>query len=73
VLVVTRMFFVPELMAFEQSAQSNLSPAEWRLRGIRWQRFSWIRGTVLFFAILPLLFSLTRTDEPSASNRISES
>ena len=61
VIAVTSMYFLPELIAFEQSPQSNLPPAEWLARGNRWQYLSWIRGTVMFIAILPLLFSLAKS------------
>ena len=61
VIVVTGMYFLPELIAFEQSPKSNLPPAEWLARGNRWQYLSWIRGAVMFIAILPLLFSLTKS------------
>ena len=33
VLVATRIYFVPELMAFERSPGSGVSPAEWLARG----------------------------------------
>jgi hypothetical protein len=59
-LVVTQIYFLPELMAFEQSPESNISRSEWIARGQRWQRFSWIRGAVMYAAILPLLLALTK-------------
>ena len=40
VLVATRIYFVPELVAFERSPGSGVSPAEWLARGQRWQRLS---------------------------------
>lgn len=60
VLVVTQIYFLPELMAFEQSPESNISPSEWLARGQRWQRLSWIRGGVMYAALLPLLLALTK-------------
>lgn len=60
VLVVTQSYFLPELMAFEQSPESKVSPSEWLARGQRWQRFSWIRGGVMYAGILPLLLALTK-------------
>ena len=60
VLVVTQMYFLPELRAFERSPGSNLPPAEWFARGQRWQRLSWIRGGVMYAGILPLLLALTK-------------
>jgi hypothetical protein len=60
VLVVTQIYFLPELGAFRHSRESSLSSAEWLVRGQRWQRWSWIRGTVMYIGILPLLVALTR-------------
>jgi hypothetical protein len=60
VLVVTQIYFLPELSAFERSAKSTVSAAEWLARGQRWQRLSWLRGTVMYAAILPLLLALTK-------------
>jgi hypothetical protein len=58
VLVVTQIYFIPELIAFEGSPASTVSPAEWLGRGQRWQRLSWIRGGVMYAGILPLLLAL---------------
>jgi hypothetical protein len=60
VLVVTQIYFLPELVAFEQSPQSNVSASEWLARGQRWQRLSWIRGIIMYAGILPLLLALTK-------------
>jgi hypothetical protein len=60
VIVVTRIYFVPELGAFEQSPGSAVSPSEWAARGQRWQRLSWIRGAIMYASMLPLLFALTK-------------
>lgn len=60
ILVISIIYFVPELMAFKQSPASGLSPAEWLVRGQRWQRLSWIRGAIMYIAILPLLIALTK-------------
>jgi hypothetical protein len=60
VLVVTQIYFVPELGAFRHSPESSLSSEEWLVRGQRWQRLSWIRGTVMYIGILPLLVALTK-------------
>ena len=61
VLVVTQIYFLPELAAFARSPESRVSPAEWLARGQRWQRLSWIRGGVMYAGILPLLLALTKT------------
>jgi len=60
VLVVSSIYFIPELGAFRHSPESSLSPAEWLARGQRWQRLSWIRGVTMYIGILPLLLALTK-------------
>lgn len=57
-LVATALYFVPELMAFANSQNLGGSPAEWLARGRRWERLSWLRGLVMYVAIVPLLFAL---------------
>jgi hypothetical protein len=57
-LVVTTLYFVPELQNFARSATMNVSPEEWYARGQRWQHMSWIRGTFLVLSYIPLLFAL---------------
>ena len=63
IIVLTQIYFVSELMEFERSAQSNVSPAEWQARGQRWQVLSWIRGAVCYANIVPLLLALTSARE----------
>lgn len=63
VLVISLVYFVPELMAFQRSPESSLSPAQWLARGQRWQRLSWIRGTVCYVGFIPLLLALTKPAE----------
>jgi hypothetical protein len=60
VIVISQLYFIPELIAFERSPESSLTPAEWLARGQRWQRLSWIRGATMYAAILPLLLALTK-------------
>ena len=60
VLVVTTIYFVPELGNFARSPQSGIPPAEWLARGRRWQRLSWVRGATMYAAFLPLLIALTK-------------
>ena len=60
VIVVSSLYFIPELVAFQRSPESSLTPAEWLARGRRWQRLSWIRGAVMYAGILPLLIALTK-------------
>jgi len=57
-MIVTSLYFVPELMAFRGSPNSGISPAEWYARGQRWQHLSWVRGTVMGLGYLALLLAL---------------
>ncbi|HEX8143810.1 MAG TPA: hypothetical protein VF553_14525 [Pyrinomonadaceae bacterium] len=68
VLVITQIYFLPELVAFAQSPESKASSSEWLARGQRWQRLSWIRGGVMYAGILPLLLALTKP-EPKEPER----
>ena len=60
VIVISQIYFIPELIAFEHSPETSLSPAEWLARGQRWQRLSWIRGVIMYAGIFPLLLALTK-------------
>ncbi len=66
VLVVSQLYFIPELGAFKHSPESSLSPAEWLARGQRWQRLSWLRGAICYAAFVPLLLALTKPDDKQA-------
>lgn len=63
VLAATFLYFVPELMAFQDSPNLTVSPVEWFERGQHWQILSWIRGAAMYAAIVPLLTALTKPDE----------
>ena len=64
-IVATTLYFVPELQAFKNSPNLAVSPAEWFARGQRWQKLSWLRGTVMYLGMVPLLLALTKpVDEP---------
>ena len=69
-LVATQIYFFPELAAFAQSPESNVSAAEWIARGQRWQRMSWIRGGVMYAGIVPLLFALTKPASVSRDSTV---
>jgi uncharacterized membrane protein len=69
IIVVTQIYFVPELSAFQRSPESSLAPAEWLARGMRWQRLSWIRGCVCYAAFVPLLLALTKPAEVRVENK----
>lgn len=61
ILVVTWIYFVPELLSFAASPESTLPAAEWRARGHRWQTLSLVRGGVCFIGFLPLLIALSKS------------
>ena len=62
-LVVTTLYFVPELQNFHNSPNLNISRAEWFARGQRWQYLSWIRGTLMGLSTIPLLLALRVRDD----------
>lgn len=57
-IVVTALYFVPELQNFHNSPNLNISRAEWYARGQRWQYFSWVRGAFMGLSVVPLLLAL---------------
>jgi hypothetical protein len=63
VLVVTQIYFLPELVLFKHSPESTLSAADWLVRGRRWQQLSWLRGMIMYLAFIPLLLALTRSSD----------
>ena len=65
VLIVTAVYFVPELMAFAKSPESNLPAAEWLARGHRWHNLSLFRGACCFLGFVPLLIALTKQTDSS--------
>lgn len=65
VIAISQIYFIPELIAFERSPESSVTPAEWLTRSQRWQRLSWIRGSVMYAGIVPLLLALTKPDGAS--------
>ena len=62
-IVVTALYFVPELRAFQNSPNLNLSRAEWLARGQRWQYLSWLRGTFMGLSVIPLLLALRARED----------
>lgn len=64
VIAVSMLYFIPELVAFERSPSSGLTPEHWLARTQRWQRLSWLRGAVMYASTLPLLHALTKTADP---------
>ena len=59
-IVTTALYFVPELIAFRNSASSSVGPAEWYVRGQNWQHLSWVRGAFMYLAFVPLLLAWRR-------------
>ena len=59
-LIATAAYFVPELMAFAKSPESNLPASEWRARGHRWYYLSLVRGVVCFMGFVPLFITQTK-------------
>lgn len=60
VLVVSSLYFIPQLQEFRESPTSNISTVEWQARGAHWQRMSYIRGGVLSIFSVPLLLALAK-------------
>lgn len=63
VIIATSLYFLPELVAFSKSPGSTVSATEWLERGNRWQYLSWLRGAVMFAAIVPLLLASARRED----------
>ncbi len=59
-IVITFLYFVPELDEFQRSSQSTLSADQWLHRAHVWYCLSIIRGSTLFIFSIPLLVSLAR-------------
>ncbi len=62
-LIITSVYFVPELMRFKDSPSSGIPASEWLSRSKNWMMFSIIRGIGMFAAIIPLFIALTRPQE----------
>jgi hypothetical protein len=60
VLIVSSIYFIPELVNFSRSANSALPASEWMRRSNNWMTYSIIRGVVMFAAIIPLFLALLK-------------
>ena len=58
-LVVTALYFVPELKAFA-AQDPAVSSAEWKERGAQWLNLSLVRGGCIFASFVLLLIALTK-------------
>jgi hypothetical protein len=67
-LIVTSLYFVPELRDFKSSPTMSGSPAHWLARGQRWQHLSWTRGTIMGLAMIPLLLALATPDNATTAD-----
>ena len=65
VLVVSALFFVPELIAFHDSP---ITAGDWQPRADRWWNLSLLRGTTLFIFAIPLLFARARSEASNGGN-----
>jgi len=64
ILVITQLYFLPELFAFADSPRSGVAPAEWSARAQRWEVLSWVRGALCYVFFVPLLLALAKPVEP---------
>ena len=64
VLIVSSIYFIPELMNFSKSATSSLPASEWMRRSSNWMTYSIVRGVIMFAAIIPLFGALMKPDDP---------
>lgn len=63
-LVVTALYFVPELQAFA-AEDPGVGVIEWRARGAQWMTLSLVRGSCIFAGFVLLLIALSK-NEPTA-------
>ncbi|ESU22847.1 hypothetical protein FEDK69T_17500 [Flavobacterium enshiense DK69] len=76
-MVVTAIYFYPEVIEFSQSNRTNtVSPKEWHKRGQIWLVFSSIRLFFVYIAFASLLIAVTRKKlkhkTQTSSNNFSE-
>lgn len=60
VLIVSSIYFIPELIEFGRSATSGLPSSEWMRRSNNWMTYSIVRGVVMFAGIIPLFLALLK-------------
>ncbi|PYS87490.1 MAG: hypothetical protein DMF62_12340 [Acidobacteria bacterium] len=64
VLVVTFIYFVPELMSIIQSSYSTVIDPELTRRAKNWELFSLVRLGVIMVLAVSLLFGLAKSNDP---------
>jgi hypothetical protein len=62
VLIISGIYFIPELIDFSKSPTSLLPPSEWLRRSGNWMTYSIIRGIIMFAGIIPLFIALLKPD-----------
>jgi hypothetical protein len=60
-LVVTFVYFLPELSAFAESSTSEIPAVEWIQRGNLWEKLSWVRGGAIFIGFILMVIALTKS------------
>jgi len=68
ILIVSSVYFIPELIAFAQSPESNIPAAEWLTRSNRWQYLSQVRGAICYLSFVPLLIALKKNRQTRRKN-----
>lgn len=64
VMAATAIYFVPELLEFEESRQMpEISKQQWLERGRTWQYASWIRGAFMYAGFVMLLVALRKPSD----------
>ncbi len=59
-MLTAAFYFVPELIAFAKSKNSEVPAGEWLRRGAMWRNMAWIRGVVMSYGFVLLLNCLTK-------------
>lgn len=60
ILIISNIYFIPELGAFKHSPESNIAPEEWLPRAKLWMNLSLLRGAIMLYGFFPLLVALIK-------------
>lgn len=66
VLVLTAIYFVPELMTLTLDPQAQIPPDEWKSRADTWEILSLIRAVFMILLAIPLIHAATRAGAAGA-------